>query len=228
MGRFDTADRQQRSRVRERLAPARAREVLSRTLPQPIASETYSDPQNSWVNRFNYDQIISNTLVNHMSMGYLNRNEGYGCVNQDFVDEFPQIARRRRSQRAAADQLQRRVRTMGCNAGVNLGNVTTRPTFIINDAVTWTKGAHTLKFGMECRKVMGNIHQNGNQAGAFTFGRRRDGHGRRQLAAARFASFLLGAVDSANVAYRSVPSSYPRQHAWILARGRHAGASTTS
>ena len=27
-----------------------------------------------------------------MSMGYLNRNEGYGSVNQGFVDDFPQIA----------------------------------------------------------------------------------------------------------------------------------------
>ena len=33
------------------------------------------------------------------------------------------------------------------------------------------------------------------------------------------ASLLLGAADSANVAYRSVPSWYARQHAWIL----HAG-----
>ncbi len=60
-------------------------------LPQPIATETYSDPQNSWVNRMNYDKILSNNLVNHAAMGYLNRNEGYGCVNQDFVDQFPQI-----------------------------------------------------------------------------------------------------------------------------------------
>ena len=37
----------------------------------------------------------------------------------------------------------------GCNAGVNIGNVTTRPTFIINDMVTWSKSAHTIKVGME-------------------------------------------------------------------------------
>ena len=62
------------------------------TLPQAIANETYSDPQNSWVNRFNWDRTFSGTLLNHMSMGYLNRNEGYGSVNQGFVDDFPQIA----------------------------------------------------------------------------------------------------------------------------------------
>ena len=77
-------------------------------LPQPIATETYSDPQNSWVNRMNYDKILSNNLVNHAAMGYLNRNEGYGCVNQDFVDQFPQIGGRGGSQRAAADRHGRR------------------------------------------------------------------------------------------------------------------------
>ena len=29
------------------------------TLPQSIANETYSDPQNSWVNRFNWDRTVS-------------------------------------------------------------------------------------------------------------------------------------------------------------------------
>jgi hypothetical protein len=108
--------------------------------------------------------------------------------------------------------------TLGCNDGVNLGNVTTRPTFIVNDAVTWVKGTHTLKVGMEWRKIMGNIHANGNEAGSFAFG-----DGATSIlgvnSGSPVASFLLGAADSASVAYRSVSSTYPRQHAWIW----HAG-----
>ena len=95
--------------------------------------------------------------------------------------------------------------------------MTTRPTFIINDSVTWTKGVHTLKVGMEYRKIMGNIHGNGNQAGSFTFGR-----GSTGLVGVNsgspIASFLLGAVDSANATFRAVDSAYPRQNAWILLR----------
>ena len=167
----------------------------------------------------NYDKIISNTLVNHAAMGYLNRNEGYGCVNQDFVDQFPQIggvAGHNVPPQISLDGYS----SMGCNAGVNLGNVTTRPTFIANDAVTWTKGAHTIKFGMEWRKVMGNIHQNGNEAGSFSFGDGATGISGINSGNG-FASFLLGAADSASVAYRSVPSNFARQHAWIV----HAGDS---
>ncbi len=109
---------------------------------------------------------------------------------------------------------------MGCNAGVNVGNITTRPTFIINDAVTWVKGAHTLKVGMEWRKIMGNIHANGNEAGTFNFGRGATGLV-GVVSGSPVASFLLGAVDNASTSYRSVPSWYPRQHAWIF----HAGDS---
>ena len=152
-------------------------------------------------------------------MGYLNRNEGYGCINKDFVDQFPQIsgvASHNVPPTIGLDQFN----TLGCNAGVNLGNVTTRPTFIANDAVTWTKSAHTIKVGMEWRKIMGNIHANGNEAGSFNFGGGATGIVGVNSGSS-VASFLLGAADNANVDYRSVPSWYARQSAWIL----HAGDS---
>jgi hypothetical protein len=198
------------------VAPAK----FASTLPQSIANETYSDPQNSWVNRLNWDRTFSGTLLNHMSMGYLNRNEGYGSVNAGFVNDFPQIAgvagNNVPPQMAFSDGFSQ----FGSNAGINIGNVTTRPTFIINDMVTWTKGTHTVKVGMEYRKIMGNIHGNGNEAGSFNFGR-----GATGLLGVNsgnpIASFLLGAVDNGDSTYRAVSSVYPRQHAWVL----HAGDS---
>src|SRR4029453_11677694 len=105
-------------------APAKFHSVL----PQEIASDSFSDPQNSWVSRFNWDRTFSNTLLNHMSMGYLNRNEGYGSVNQSFVNDFPQI------RGVAGYNVPPRMQfendefaAFGNNAGVNIGNVTTRP-----------------------------------------------------------------------------------------------------
>jgi hypothetical protein len=106
----------------------------------------------------------------------------------------------------------------GQSAGVNIGNVTTRPTFIINDMMTWSKSAHTIKVGMEYRKIMGNIHSNGNQAGSFNFGRGATGLTTLN-SGSPIASFLLGAVDNGGATFRDVPNAYPRQHAWIL----HAG-----
>jgi hypothetical protein len=196
----------------------RAPAKFASALPQPISNNTYSDPQNSWVNRFNYDRIFTSAILNHMSMGYLNRNEGYGSVNQDFLGDFPKIAGVAGYNIPPQMSFSDGFAQYGNNSGVNIGNVTTRPTFIINDAVTWATSAHSVKIGMEWRKIMGNIHGNGNQAGSFTFGR-----GSTGLVGINsgnpIASFLVGAVDSGSATFRSVSSTYPRQHAWIV----HAG-----
>ena len=111
MGRFDLQIRNSDhifTSVWHQRAPAKFVSVL----PQSIASETYSDPQNSWVSRLNWDRTFSSTLLNHMSMGYLNRNEGYGSVNQELRRRLPEDRRRGGIQRAAADVLQRRVRAV--------------------------------------------------------------------------------------------------------------------
>jgi hypothetical protein len=217
MGRFDLQFKSSDhvfTSVWHQRAPAKFVSVL----PQAIASETYSDPQNSWVSRLNWDRTFSGTLLNHMSMGYLNRNEGYGSVNQGFVDEFPKVAGVAGYNVPPQISFSDGFAQFGTNAGVNVGNITTRPTFIINDSLTWTKGSHTIKGGLEYRKIMGNIHGNGNQAGSFTFGR-----GSTGLVGVNsgspIASFLLGAVDSANATFRAVDSAYPRQNAWVLFAG---------
>ena len=83
--------------------------------------------------------------------------------------------------------------------------------------MTWTKSAHTIKVGMEWRKIMGNIHVNSNQAGTFNFAR-----GATGLigvnSGSPIASFLLGAVDNAERRH-SVPWTPP-------IRGRTRGSST--
>ncbi len=65
---------------------------------------------------------------------------------------------------------------------------------------------------------MGNLHANGNQAGSFTFGRGSTGL-LGVNSGSPIASFLLGAVDEANAAFRAVDSTYPRQNAWIFFGG---------
>jgi hypothetical protein len=188
------------------------------SLPQPVASETLSDPQNSWVSRFNYDRAFSSTLLNHMSMGYLNRNEGYGCVNAQFASDFPKINGVPSAALAPQYSFSDGFATLGCNAGIPDTNITTRPTFIVNDMVTWTRSTHTVKFGMEYRKIMGNIHSSGNQAGTFNFARQATGL-LGINSGSPIASFLLGAVDNANIDVRTVASWYPRQHAWVFHGG---------
>ena len=104
---------------------------------------------------------------------------------------------------------------MGCNAGIPVGNVTTRPTYVVNDLFTYIRGNHTWKAGFEYRNIGGNIHSNGNEAGTFNFDRGATGL-LGEVSGSPIASFLLGAVDNASVTYRAVSTAYPRQAAYIL------------
>ena len=216
-GRFDTYVGQN-DHFSVSLWHQRAPVKFNSVLPQQLASETLSDPQNSWVNRFNWDHTFGPNLLNHLAFGYLNRNEGYGCVDAEFVDTLPQIPG------VAANTVPPQINfsdgfaTWGCNSGRNLQNITTRPTYIVNDILTWVKGSHTIKAGFEWRHIGGNLHNDGNQAGSFSFGRGATGL-LGVNSGSPVASFLLGAVDNANVDFRDVNTSYVRQSAWVL----HAG-----
>jgi hypothetical protein len=187
-------------------------------LPHEIATETLSDPQNSWVNRANWDHTFGPNLLNHFAFGYLNRNEGYGCVNADAVDQLPKIAGVASNNIGPQINFSDGFNQLGCNAGIPVGNVTTRPTYIANNLLTWIKDTHTVKFGFEYRNIGGNVHANGNEAGTFGFSRGATGI-LGQVSGSPVASFLLGAADNAQVTFRSVANAYPRQAAYIL----HAG-----
>src|SRR5207247_7841915 len=59
----------------------------------------------------------------------------------------------------------------GQSAGINDGNVTTRPAYVFNDLVSWVKGKHTFKFGGEYRNIGQNFHSDGNESGTLNFTR---------------------------------------------------------
>jgi hypothetical protein len=213
MGRFDLYAGQ-KDHVAVSLWHQRAPAKFLSTLPHELANETYSDPQNSWVNRLNWDHTFGMNLLNHMSFGYLNRNEGYGTVNADAVDVLPKIAGVVSHNVPPQISFSDGFAQWGNNAGINVNNVTTRPTYVINDLLTWIKKDHTIKMGFEYRHIGGNLHTNVNEAGSFGFGRGATGL-LGVNSGSPIASFLLGAVDNGNVDFRAVSTNYPRQAAYI-------------
>jgi hypothetical protein len=187
-------------------------------LPRELANETLLDPQNSWVNRLNWDHTFGPDLLNHVAFGYLNRNEGGGCVDAEFVDTLPKIPGVAAHTVPPLIAFSDGFAPWGCSFGRPELNVTTRPTYVLNDILTWVRGAHTINGGLEYRNIGGNLHADGNQAGTFSFGR--GATGLLDVNSGNpIASFLLGAVDNANVDFRDVTTTYPRQSAWILHLG---------
>jgi hypothetical protein len=183
-------------------------------LPLQLATESYSSPQDSWVNRLNYDHTFGPTLLNHFAFGYLNRNEGYGSVDYKYAADLPQIA-------GVPSHLYPPAVTIGgfqgfgSTNGLNTEGITTRPTYNMNDMVTWVKGHHTLKFGMELRWIEGNVHNAGNESGSFDFDPSQTGLPTAAGSGSGPASFLLGAVNNSSINLITVRGRYVRQKAYI-------------
>ncbi len=188
------------------------------TLPIQIANETFSDPQNSWVNRLNWDYTISPTLLNHLAAGYLNRNEGYGSVNGKYADELPKIPGVAGHRYPPVISFSDGFAQFGNSSGLNTGNVTTRPAYVVNDLLTWVKGKHTLKFGGEYRNLGQNFHDTGNESGSFGFDRGPTGL-LGVVSGSPIASFLLEQVSWGSATFRTVDAWYARSDAVIW----HAG-----
>lgn len=183
-------------------------------LPMSIATESPTRPQNSPIARFNWEHTFSPRVTNHVTLGYLNRNEGYGSVNLGFVNKLPQI-----NGAAGTNALPQftfdTFTQLSNSTGPSSGNITTRPTWVLNDIVNFVRGHHTFTFGGEWRAVQGNVHQHTNQAGTYNFGSAPTATP-SLTSGSPVASYLLGAVDGGSVDWRTVPSWYPRQVVWAL------------
>jgi len=184
-------------------------------LPLQLASESFSSPQDSWVNRLNYDRTFSPTILNHFAFGYLNRNEGYGSVNYSYASSLPQIGGVPSNAYPPQLTFGNNYPQLGNATGSNLDGVTTRPTYVANDMVTWVKGRHTLKFGFEYRSIQGNAHNHGNESGTFNFDPTQTGLPTVAGSGNAMASFLLGAVNNGSVNLYAVRGRYVRQNAFI-------------
>jgi hypothetical protein len=213
-GRFDTYIGQ-KDHIAISLWHQRAAIKYYSLLPQELASESTSNPQNSSVHRFNWDHTFGPNLLNHFTFGYLNRNEGYGCVNTPAVDKLPKVqgvvANNVPSPMSFSDGFAQ----FGCGGSLEADSITTRPTYDFNDQITWIKGSHTIRAGVGYRVIQGNTHSRTNEQGSFYFGR-----GPTSLTGVNsgnpIASFLLGAVEGSSLDVRTASNAYPRQNAYIV------------
>jgi hypothetical protein len=189
-------------------------------LPPIISTESPTRPQNSPIARFNWEHTFSSTLTNHTTLGYLNRNEGYGSEPQILAaakaGTLPAVAGA-----AGNNSLpQFTFASTGFNqisnsTGIPAGNVTTRPTWDLNDTANKTIGHHTVTFGFDWRNIQGNIHQHTNEAGSYDFGGSATAIPSLN-SGSPVADFLLGAVTGGSVDRRTVSAWFPRQNSWAL------------
>jgi hypothetical protein len=140
-------------------------------LPLSVSTAIPASPENSPIQRFNWERTFSNVMTNHFTAGYLNRNEGrYSAFDRAPVVppsvpgvSMPKYAPQLNFGGSSSNDYSQ----LGNQFG--LDNLTTRPTTAVNDIVTRVMGNHTLKVGVEWHAADGNIHNGNNQGGTMTF-----------------------------------------------------------
>jgi len=188
-------------------------------LPVQLCNADPANPEDAWVNRFNWDHIFSPTLLSHFAYGYLNRNEGYGSVPAQNPADLPHIPNAAAYLASPAANFSgagvNNYIGWGNSGGLGALNKTTRPSHIINELMTSVHGAHTIKFGGEFRHLQQVWRQNGNQSGTVNF--TAGSTGLPGLDSGNpFASFLVGAVDNGGLNVYNIAHYGAEQHAYSL------------
>jgi carboxypeptidase family protein/TonB-dependent receptor-like protein len=164
------------------------------------------------VARFSYDYTVTPRIVNHFSAG-LNRDfEGIGTtsIGQGWDAKlgitgvgnvnaaFPFI-----NFGSAVDY--------GPSLGGEAHALQGEQSIIFTDTVSWVKGKHSLRFGVDFRKYQYNGNVLNREQGSFTFGTAETSlpdSANRTLTGNSTASFLLGAVDSGTSLFATTTLGY--------------------
>jgi hypothetical protein len=184
-------------------------------LPIQLCNQDYADPQNAWVNRFNWDHTFSPTILNHFAYGYLNRNQAFGSPNYKYVNQLPQIKGVPSHDFPPELNFSDGYSQLGDGTGLAAKNLGTRPANIFNDMVSVVRASHTIKFGFEFRVLGLGSNANYWTSGNFNFARASTGLS-EITSGSPIAGLITGAVSSANAVYFNAPTTYAQQNAYIF------------
>lgn len=176
--------------------------------PAAIDTNNTRIPNYSHIARVNYDHIFSPTLVNHFAWGYLDLRTAEYNASDCCVSQVPQIA-------GVYSHTHEPVLNFDnfSSYGGNADLLSTRPTYVTTDTLTWVKGKHTLHFGGEYRSLAYPTSQQPNASGTFNFTNANTGLLGRTSGNA-IASFLLGEVSSASAGFYTLPKFNPQAKAY--------------
>jgi carboxypeptidase family protein len=184
------------------------------TLP-PQISTGQVNYKTTWINRASWDHTFSPSLLNHFSIGYNHDHFFGGGIDVPFTDQLPKIKGVARNAYPSAIRFDDDgFEGFGSNQGSAEENGWPAPAVVGSNLLTWVKGRHTLKFGVEYRNMTNNVPGVTGEAGQFNFSRLSTGL-RDVNSGSPIASFLLEQVDSANFNIRNTTRSIAVQTSWI-------------
>lgn len=172
--------------------------------PAVIDTNNTRIPNYSEIVRLNYDHTFSPTVLNHFAGGYLDLLTQLYNASDCCVKQIPQIPGVYDNKHEPAISFQE-----FSPYGGNGDFLSTRPTWIFNDMLSWVRGTHTLEFGGEYRNFAYPTQTVGGGSGSFNF----DDLNTGLLgipSGNSMASFLLGDVASGNATFYSLSAFRPQ------------------
>lgn len=177
--------------------------------PPVIDTNNTRIPNYSNITRINYDHIFSPTLINHAAWGFLDLRTAEYNASDCCVKQVPAIPGVYDHQHESALNFTDSYSSYGGNADL----LSTRPTYVVNDTVSWVKGSHTFHFGGEYRGLHYPTRSLQNGSGTFNFTSANTGL-LGITSGNPMASFLLGDVGSASSTFFSLPEFSPYARAY--------------
>jgi len=187
-------------------------------LPEVI-SDTGTTFKRTSVLRLNWDHTFSPNTVNHAAFGFQDDKAYGGGIDGKFADKLPQILG------VASHEYPPVIRfnnnefeQYGTGSGDPNIQPWLAPAWIVNDAISMTRGKHTISFGGEMRLAQNSAIFLGGQSGTFTFARGETGlivNGNLQ-GGSPIASFLLEQVDNAQTTFYTTTKIDARTNGFML------------
>lgn len=193
-------------------------ETTFSTLPATISNSGTSFKRTS-VLRLNWDHTFSSTLVNHLAFGYQNDKFYGGGIDGRFADKLPQIAGVASHEYPPQIFFSNDFSTFGTGLGDPKIQPWLAPAYIVQDAVSMTRGKHTLSFGGDVRFSQNYPVFLGDQSGSFGFSTTETGLLGPDQSGSPIASFLLEQVDSASTTFYTSTSIDARMKSYSLFAG---------
>jgi hypothetical protein len=187
------------------------------SLPDVI-SDTGTTFKRTSVLRLNWDHTFNPNTVNHVAFGFQDDKAYGGGIDGKFAGKLPQIPGVASHEYPPVMRFNGEFEQYGTGMGDPNIQPWLAPAWIANDAVSMTRGKHTISFGGEMRLAQNSAIFLGGQSGSFDFARGETGiiAGGNLTGGSPIASFLLEQVDNSQTTFYTTTKIDARTNGFML------------
>jgi hypothetical protein len=178
--------------------------LIRSPLPPPLPSDASDQIIKGYTARVTYDYVIKPTLLNQLSLGYNLFDHNNLTASQRVYPSKTGSWPEELGLKGVIGTAFPVITFTGGYAGFasTTGTSDDEQMYALKDAVSWFKGKHSLKMGVEMRIIRSILRSTGNASGTFAFSEVGTAlPGQPTSTGNAFASFLLGDVNSGSLNY---------------------------